>query len=364
MNTQKKVAFVIVIAVLAVPTGYFALQFWDVVVYHEYRKEVIIQVRLIDLQYEVNSLAIQKGYFTCNLTFSNPTRETLNLRAFYVSYWEGSSRWRQFLIASGRAETDEKINPDTTQISLELEFSPDYAGNVLLVQQPLLDVGYSSKLGPTAYAMKATVQNSTIQTEGPFYAWGIDETESMLTTYLISIIALWAIPFEILAVAMIIQGRKTENPVLLHRILAIVYGLQGLGLIAAPFWGAIIDFLIPPLPPPDFYYSSIAGALGALFSLVFAFSISMVFFVTAYGLIRKRSWAKKAAFPISFLSVLVWSYGEFHLVRAWFFEGLATMYYLSLIFSVLALVVANAIAVYVLVWRYAVSRQAKNSMQA
>lgn len=364
MSTKKKVAFVIVIAVLAVPTGYFALQFWDVAVYHGYRKGIIVQVRLIDLQHVVDSLAIEKGYFTCNLTFSNPTHETLNLRVLYVNYWGSPLRWRQFLIASGGGKTDDNINPGTTRISLKLEFSPDYAGNVLLVQQPLLDVSYSLKLGATAYAMRATVQNSTIQTEGPFYARGVDVTESTLTTYLLSIIAVWAIPFEIFAVAIIIQGRKAEEAALSHdKMLAVIYSLQCLVFIAAPFWGTIINFLIPPLPPPDFYYSSFAAGFAALLLFALALSISVVFFVTAYGFIRNRGWARKVAFPLSFLSILVWSYAEFHLVRAWFFEGLSTMYYLSLIFSILALAVANAIAVYVLVWRYLISRQARTLIE-
>jgi len=42
MNTKKKVALILLIAVLAVPTGYVALQFWKVIVYHEYRKGLIV----------------------------------------------------------------------------------------------------------------------------------------------------------------------------------------------------------------------------------------------------------------------------------------------------------------------------------
>lgn len=360
MSTKKKVAFVSLIAILAVPTCYFAFQFWDVVVYHGYRKEVIVQVRLIDLQYVINSLAIEKGYFTCNLIFNNPTSETLNLRALHVNYWGSPLRWQQYLIASEGGKTDGSILPSTTQVSLQLEFNPDYAGDILLAPESLFDVSYSLKLGPTAYSMRATVQDSTIQTKGPFYAWEIDETESTLTTCLISIIAVWAIPFEILVLAMIIEGRKAEGAALSHdKMLAIIYGLQGIGFIAAPFWGTIINFLIPPLPPPDFYYSSFAAGFAALFSVALALLISMLFFVAAYGFIRNRSWAKKVAFPPSFMSILVWSYTEFHLVRAWFFEQLSTSYHLSLIFLILALAIANAIAVSVLVWRYVISRQAK-----
>ena len=259
LSPKKKVAFVIMIAVLAVPTVYFALQFCDVAVYHGYRKGVIVQVHLIELLHIVDSLAIEKGYFTCNLTFSNPTNKTLNLRALYVNYWEGPLRWHQYLIASGGGKTDESVNPGTTQISLKMEFNPDYAGNALLAQQPLFDISYYLKLGPTAYSMKAKVQNSTIQTEGLFYARGIDETESTLTTYFVFTIVVWAISSEIFAVAIVIRSRKAEVTALSHdKMLAIIYILQGLGFIAAPFWGTVINFLIPPLPPPDFYYSSFA----------------------------------------------------------------------------------------------------------
>lgn len=241
-----------------------------------------------------------------------------------------------------------------------MEFNPDYAGNALLAQQPLFDISYYLKLGPTACSMKAKAQDSTIQTEGPFYAHGIDETESTLTTYFIFTITVWAIPCEIFAVATIIRSRKEEEPALSHdKMLTIIYILQGLGFIATPFWGTVINFLIPPLPPPDFYYSPFAAGFAVLLLIALASAISAVFFVTAYAIVRNKGWAKKVAFLISFLSVIVWSYAEFHLVRGWFFEGLSTMYYLSLILLILALAAANVIVSYVIAWRYVFSRQAK-----
>lgn len=186
------------------------------------------------------------------------------------------------------------------------------------------------------------------------------QTESELTAYMMSIIDIWAIPLEILALATIVQGRKVEGASRLHdRMFGIIYALQGLGFFAAPFWGAIINFLIPPPPSPAFYYSSIAAGLADLLLLAIAFSISMVFFLAAYGSLRKRGWAKKVAFPLSLLSLFVWSYVEFHLLRAWFFEGLSNTYYISLIFLILALAIANAMAVCVLVWRYIITRQAR-----
>jgi len=358
MSRNRKVALVLMIAVLAVPTSYFALQFWNVVAYHEYRKGLIVQARLIELKYVIDSSAIEKGYFTCNLTFSNPTPETLTLNVLYVDCWESPLRWRQYLIAFGEGITDENLSPGTTQVLVRLDFNPDYTDDVLLVQQPIWDISFSPKLRPTAYTMKATVQNSTIQTEGPSYAWGIDETESTLVTYMVSIVALWAIPSEILAAVIIFQGRKAEGAALLHdKMLSIIYCTQGFGFIVASLWGTIFKVLIPPLPPPDFYYSSFASAFAAVFLFVFALSISAVFFLAAYGYLRKRDWAKKVAFPLSLLSLFVWSYVEFHLLTAWFFEGLSTMYYLSLIFLTLGLALANAIAVYVLVWRGMFSRR-------
>jgi len=359
MNTKKKVALILLIAVLAVPTGYLALQFWNVVTYHEYRKGLIVQVRLTGLVHVIDSLAIDNGYFPCYLTFSNPTTEALTLNKLYVNYWDGTQRWQQYLVASGDTPS-ETLTPGTTNILLNLEFNPDYAGDVLLVQQPVWEINYSPKLGPTAYAMRANVENWTIQTEGPFYAWDIDETESTITAYMASTVGLWAIPFEILAAATIFRSRKEEGAALLqYKVLSVIYGLQGFGFIVAPFWGAVVSFLIPRLPPQDFYYSSFAGAFVALLLFAFALSISMVFFLTAYGSLRKRGWAKKLAFSLSLPSLLTWSYVEFHLVRAWFFEGLSTMYYLSLIFLFLTLVIANAIVVSVLIRQYMITRQAR-----
>jgi len=277
----------------------------------------------------------------------------------YVNYWDGTQRWQQYLIASGDT-TSENLAPGTSNILLNLEFNPDYASDVLLVQQPMWEIHYSPKLGPTAYAMRANVENWTIQTEGPFYARDIDETESTITAYMASIVALWATPFEILAAATIFRSRKEEGAALLQdKVLSIIYGLQGIGFIVAPFWGGVVSFLIPPLPPQDFYYSSFAGAFAALLLLALAFAISLVFFLTAYGSLRRRGWAKKLTFSLSLPSLLIWSYVEFHLVRAWFFEGLSTMYYLSLIFLFLTLAVANAIVVCVLVWRYMSTRQTR-----
>jgi len=186
------------------------------------------------------------------------------------------------------------------------------------------------------------------------------QTESELTAYMISIIDIWVIPLEILALATIVQGRKVEGASRLHdRMFGIIYALQGLGFFAVPFWGSIINFLIPPPPPPAFYYSSFAAGLADLLLLAIAFSVSAVFFFTSYGSMRKRGWAKKLTFILSLLSLLVWSYVELHLVRAWLFEGLSTLYYLSLIFLILALAVANAIVVCVLVWQYMNTRQAR-----
>jgi len=191
MSTKKKVALIVLIAVIAVPTGYFAVQFWNVVAFHEYRKGLVVQARLIDLQYMLNPFSIENGYFTCYLTFTNPSSETLTLNKLYVNYWESPLRWQQYLIASGVGKTVENISPGTTTISIIMELNPEYTGNILLVQQPLWDVGYTPKLGSTAYAIRAYVQNSTIETEGPFYALEIDETESTLTAYMMSIIDVW-----------------------------------------------------------------------------------------------------------------------------------------------------------------------------
>jgi hypothetical protein len=186
------------------------------------------------------------------------------------------------------------------------------------------------------------------------------QTESELTAYMISIIDIWAVPLEILAVARIFQSRKSEGASQSHdKMLAILYALQGFGFFATPFWGGIIIFLIPLPPPSEFYYSSIAVGLADIFITALAFSISAVFFLPAYGYVGKREWAQKVGFTLSLLSIFVWSYVEFHLVRAYFYEGLSTTYYLSLIFLFLALVVANIIAVCVVVWRYMISRQTR-----
>lgn len=361
MRISKKVAFAILIAVLVIPTTYFALLFLDVVSRHGYRKEAVIQVRLTGIRYVIDSLTVERGSFVCSLTFSNPTHEAVNMRVLYVNLWASSLMWHEYLIASGGSKTDHIIDPGTAQISVELELNSDYTGDVLLAQQVLVEVRYSSKLGPTAYTMRATVQNSTVETEGPFYAWGIDETESALLTYLLSTIAVWTIPLEILASVVILRGRKAESAALSHdKMLSVIYSLQGVGFIAAPLWSDIVNSLIPPLPPPDFYYSSFASAFAGFFLFILGFSVSLVFFVIAYGFLRHRNWAKRIALPLSALFLVAWSYSEVHLIMAWFSGGLLDTYHLSLTFVILALAVANAIVVGVLVWRYMIHRRAKS----
>jgi len=185
------------------------------------------------------------------------------------------------------------------------------------------------------------------------------QTEEELIVYVISIIDIWVIPFEILAIAIIIHGRKTEGPPPSHdRMFEIIYALQGFGFFAALFWGSMMTFLIPPPPPPSgYYYVPLAPGILFLILGAIAFSISAVSFLAAYGFLRKRSWAKKVAFSLSLPSMLLWSCLVYGLVRTWLV--FPTMFYLSLIFLVLALAVANAIVVGVLVWRYMTTRQAR-----
>jgi len=184
------------------------------------------------------------------------------------------------------------------------------------------------------------------------------QTESELTAYVISIIDIWVITFEILAIAIIIQGRKAEGAPLSHdRMFEIIYALQGFGFFAALFWGLMMTFLIPPPPPSGFRYVPLAPGLLYLILGAIAFSISAVSFLAAYGFLRKRSWAKKVAFSLSLPSMLLWSCLVYGFMRTWLV--FPTMFYLSLIFLVLALAVANAIVVFVLVWRYMIARKAR-----
>ena len=133
VRISQKVAFAILIAILIIPTTYFALLFLDVVSRHEYQKEAVVQVRLTSIQYVIDSPTVERGSFVCSLIFSNPTHEALNLRVQYVNFWASPLKEHGSLMASG-SKIDHIIGPGTAQISVELELDSDYAGDVLLAQ--------------------------------------------------------------------------------------------------------------------------------------------------------------------------------------------------------------------------------------
>jgi hypothetical protein len=217
------------------------------------------------------------------------------------------------MMAETRTEITDKIlsGQAVTQVRMTVVYR--YVENKSSAPSSVWKIYYHPKLGATAYEMIAEIHNSTIQTSGPFRSF-TDETYSAATTQVFSIIGVWVIGFEIVAISLI-RDRKQQEFQQLPRVkphnmmVSIVYFAQGLGLIASLFYFSSVNGLIAQVPSdPNYIPYGGHGAAGVLgdFMLNSIIIIGLICLVIALGLYLRAYWARRTAYMMSFAAVLFW----------------------------------------------------------
>lgn len=353
---QRELTIAVLVAVV-VFTSYFGFQALSVVSQSYYSRGLIVQARLTSLQFLINSAAISNGYFMADLTFENPTREIMNLTRLEATYYETlhyDSYSADSLIAKGEINTPKELAPGSSLVSVRTVINPYYSGNASLVSNTKWLIRFYPQMGLTTYEMIATVKGSAIKTEGPYMATGHSEPYVTLNTYAFLTIDFWAIGLEIIAVSLIIKARTEKTGSLAEKgmhyiMLPIIYALQGVGFLAAPYYFQFVNLLVPQAPPDPYYIPyGFHGAGGILFELLLfaAFVLGIAFLSLAGVLFIRVKWARTAAFVVSVLFAFGWLYFAVLFFQSFLAQELIMLnLLLALLFLLTA--IAHGIAAYV-----------------
>jgi len=324
-----------------------------------YNRSVIIQVYLVNVKFLDDPPSIGQDYFMFNLTFQNPTNETLMLMRVEGEYRDSGG----YLIAVGNNETAEHIASGSSGYILQMnKYVTEYytPPNVPLGVDPEWKIRYYLKLGPNAYQMTATVEGSigqTIQTEG-FFSTGYDETYSTANTYSLSIVNSWVIGLEIVAISILTKERlqrirhTMEKKLDTHDImLSIIYAFQGVGVIAGTpylFW---VQSVIPPAPA-EFFYISGAGELARGFHLLMIYFAGFALLVVGLGLFRRARWARATAPLFSIILLIIFFYEAVLAFQPLIWQQTSSSYNLALGIMFLLILIANGIVLYIAIATY------------
>ena len=340
--------------IIVVLSTYSALQFKDFINMSGYNRSVLVQARLVSLEFLAGPPSISQDYFMFNLTFQNPTNETLTLMRVEGYYYDGG-----YLIATGKDETAEHIASGSSWHVLRLnKYITEYytPPNVSLGIDPKWKIKYHLKLGPTAYKMTANVEgsaNQNIQTTGPF-STDYDATYSAANTYTLSIVDAWAIGLEIVAVFLIVKESFQRIPETIEKkagphyiMLSMIYASQGVGVIAGIQYLFWIQSVIAPAPA-EFFYQSGAGVIAGELLLWTIYFAGFAFLFLALGLFRRAKWARETVRLVSIILMAVFFYLAIRVLQPLIWQGLSFSFNLALGVLFLVTVIANAIVVYVL----------------
>lgn len=351
---KTTLALVTMLGIIVVLSTYSALQFKDFINMSGYNRSVLVQARLVSLEFLADPPSISQDYFMFNLTFHNPTNETLTLMRVEGYYRDGG-----YLIATGKDETAERIASGSSWHVLRLNkyvterYTPP---NVSLGIDPKWEIKYHLKLGSTAYKMTANVEgsaNQNIQTKGPF-STDYDETYSVANTYTLSIVDAWAIGLEIVAVFLIVKESFQRIPETIEKkagphyiMLSIIYASQGVGVIAGIQYLFWIQSIIPPAPP-EFFYQSGAGAIAGGLVLWMIYFAGFALLFLALGLFRRAKWARETVPLVSIILMGGFFFLAMRALQPLIWQGLSLSFNLALGVLFLVTVIANGIVVYVL----------------
>lgn len=362
---KVKPIILLMVIFLAVLTIYLVFQFSGLAAESNFNRDysgnIIAQIRLKSLQFILDSDAISEGYFVSNLTFENPTSEKPTLTSVHGEcYYHNSSTGSTGMkLAEGWTDKALVIPPGSSQMALRMDFNlySTQNPNAAIASSYQWMIYYRLKLGYVSYQMMATVTDSTIQYEGPSYP--SDEIYTVADTYTSSIISVWIIGFEIVALSLIRKerGQKTVATSASEKhnvMLSIIYALQGLGIFVAPIYYRFIYALIPRPPLPSGYipYGGHGVSEMAAGFLLLAFNvIALVFLFVAIGLFFKKNWARKAATPISVLLTLVFSLAVPTTLKPLIDQGQLITYNIALGVLFSAVAIAHGTGAYLLAFR-------------
>jgi len=335
--------FTVIIFTAMAVSGYFVFQCTNVVAYNSYSRSIVASTRLLNIEFlDTSPAVLENGYFTVLITFENPTNRTLNMTklqaAPYQPYEGGSAR-----IALGEIEKPIELGPGNTQVVLHMNIDTGSS----FAQPSYWLVIYRLKFGSVHYSFNSEMRNSAIETKGPFSIWE-NEASTQITTNVLFTVDTWAVGLEAIAVLILLQerredeaprGRREDEH---NRMLAVIYALQGIGIITPLFFSAWINAVLSE-PPPEFYYQSGAGAIAVDIFRGLIYLAALIFLLTAWGLLLRNRAAMRATLFLSsisgFVSLLA---GVLILTR------LATMQDLALATLSLTTFTANVIAMYIL----------------
>jgi len=314
-----------IVGIATVLTFYFSLQFLGVVNSSYTSRDVIAQTRLTNVQFIVDSTSIRSGYFQANFTFENPAIEDLALARIQAVYYEVTpvgSNSSERMSAEARTEITDKIHSGQAVTQVRMTVVYHRVENESSAPSSVWRIKYHPKLGATAYEMIAEVHNSTIQTSGPFRSFA-DETYFAATTQVFSIIGVWVIGLEIVAISLIRDRRQQEFQQLPrvkphNMMVSIAYLAQGLGLVASLFLFSFVNGLIAQVPSdPNYIPYGGHGAIGAVVDIISTsfIIIGMIYLVIALGLFLRADWVRRAAVIMSFAAVLSWLCAALLIIR-------------------------------------------------
>jgi hypothetical protein len=359
---KSKLIFLLLTIIIGVLTVFLFFQFVGLAANTDfnrsYSRSIIAQIHLKNVQFVVNSDAISRGYFIVNLTFENPTNESLTLtrgvhaESYYYNSSSGATGWK---IAEGWASESLGISPGSSKMALRMNLEPYPRQNPSFAIVPNYRwwIYYSPKLGTVSYQMTATVIDLSIQHGEP--AFPQDEIYTVADTYAASIASAWILGFEIVAVSLIQKGEAQKSGGVVegekHNVmLSIIYAVQGLGIIAAQIYYTFIYVLIPPPPLPSGYIPyGLHGAAGIAAGILFLEinTIALAFLAVAAGLFLQMKWAMKAAVPISLISVIVLLLSVATTLNSLFNPNLMFIHTIALAILFSAIAIAHGIVVHV-----------------
>ncbi len=331
---MRRTTFAVIVIAMVV-SGYFIFQCTNVVAYNSFSRGIVVATRLVAVEFlNLNHTGPSEGDFALLLTFGNPTTQTSNITAvnalYYIEQGPGSS-----LAARGNAGGSTELGLGETQFILPMF---DSVPQVSAPEHFQCIVYYRLEFGSAHYRFEYLAYDSVTQTRGPYILGGEDHVFPQVATYTLLVVDVWALGLEVMGALALFQEKEH------HKMLALIYALQGIGLLVFYPLVALLQKLVTP---PAQVYSS-AGGWSAYIWVGAVELAGLVFLLTAWGVLQRKRSAVYVGLFLSSISAFLSLYACVYVLTS-----LVTVQELAL--SVLSIVTfgANVIAFCILLKRRA-----------